>query len=173
MSINVGLARDLWCLRPWARSHLHLAGLCPSHASFVVLFSCSYLRENSSLLGFNVTVPSHLSHSTSGLLSHWTPLACEGTPSFNLGIMKVMSTWIFVSLTGYCHIGSQWGGVRTQMQVDDWAVKEPWEGRGLAEWRCDLTLGMFTWSHSLWRCKRIELYYILLMIIFKTIWLWK
>ena len=33
----------------------------------------------------------------------------EGTSSINLGIMKVMSTQIFVILTRYCHIGSQRG----------------------------------------------------------------
>ena len=39
------------------------------------------------------------------------------TPSINLGIMTVMSTWIFVVLIGYCHIGSQRGGVPTQVQA--------------------------------------------------------
>ena len=39
------------------------------------------------------------------------------TPSSNLGIMKVMLTWIFVVLIGYCHIGSQRGGFPTQVQA--------------------------------------------------------
>jgi hypothetical protein len=84
---------------PWARSHLHSVGFRPSHASFTARSSRPHLHENSSLLGTNVTIPGHL--------SHWAPLACEGTTSINLGIMKVMSAWIFVTLTKYCHIGSQ------------------------------------------------------------------
>ena len=33
------------------------------------------------------------------------------------GIMKVMSTWLFVILTGYCHIGSQRGRVPTHVRA--------------------------------------------------------
>ena len=32
-------------------------------------------------------------------------LTCERSPSINLKIMNVMSTWIFVIWTRYCHIG--------------------------------------------------------------------
>ena len=64
---------------------------------------------NSSPLGTNVTIPGHLSHSC--------PLTCEGTPSINLGIMKVISTWISIILTWYYHIGSQRRGVPTQVRV--------------------------------------------------------
>ena len=57
---------------PWARSHLHLDGPCPSHASFIAQSSCPHLHGNSSLLGMNVTIPDHL--------RHWAPLAYIGTP---------------------------------------------------------------------------------------------
>ena len=40
-----------------------------------------------------------------GHLSHWTLLAYEGTPSIYLGIINMMSTWISIILTEYCHIG--------------------------------------------------------------------
>ena len=69
---------------PQARSHLCSAGSYPSHASFTARSSCPHMRGNSSSLGTNVILPGHLSHSA--------PLACEGTPSTNLGIMKMMST---------------------------------------------------------------------------------
>ena len=90
-----------------------------SHASFIAQSSCSHLRGNASPLGTDVTIHGHL--------SHWAPLASEGPPSINRGITKVTLTWIFVILTGYCHIGSQWGRVPTHM---NWTVKEAWEGRG-------------------------------------------
>ena len=64
---------------------------------------------SSSLLGTNVTICDHLSHQA--------PLACEGTSSTNLGITRVMLTWIFVSLTGYCHIGSQRGKIPTYVRA--------------------------------------------------------
>ena len=93
---------------PRARSHLHSARPRPSHASFTAQSFCPHLSGNSSWLGTNVTIPGHLSCQA--------PLACEGTPSINLRIMKVMSTWIFVILTGYYHIGSQ-RGVPMHVQV--------------------------------------------------------
>ena len=61
------------------------------------------LAWNPSSLGIYVTIPGHL--------SHLVPLVCERTPSINFGIMKVMSTWLFVILTRYYHISSQRGGV--------------------------------------------------------------
>ena len=67
------------------------------------------------------SLPSLRPRTCVGPLPRWEPtreyLTCEGTPSFNLGIMKVMSTWIFVVLTGYCHIGSQWGRVPTHVRA--------------------------------------------------------
>ena len=45
----------------WARSHLHSVGPHPSHASFTARSSCLHLRGNSSPLGTNVTISSHLS----------------------------------------------------------------------------------------------------------------
>ena len=92
-----------------ARSHLHSDGAHPFHASFTAQSSWSHLRGNSSLLGINVTIPSQL--------SHWASLACEGTSSITLRIMKVMSTWIFVILTGYYHIGSQRGTFLTKVRA--------------------------------------------------------
>ena len=68
---------------------------------------CSHLCGNSPSLGTNVIIKLykiykyaswHQFHSTPNHLSHWTPLACEGTPSINLAMPKVMSTWIFVLL---------------------------------------------------------------------------
>ena len=97
------------CFMPRARSHLHLARPHPSHASFIARSSCPHLHGNSSSLGTNVTIPGHLSQEA--------PLACERTPSINLGIMKMMSTSIFVILTSYCHIGFQQGGVPMQVQA--------------------------------------------------------
>jgi hypothetical protein len=55
---------------------------------------------------------------------------CEGTPSINSRIIKVVSTLIFVILTWYCHISSQWGGVPTKCKQVDGAMKEVWEGHG-------------------------------------------
>jgi hypothetical protein len=55
----------------------------------------------------NVTIPCHL--------SHYTP--CEKTPSTNLGIVKVMSAWVFVILTRYSHIGYQRGRVPMQVRA--------------------------------------------------------
>ena len=78
------------------------------------------------LVGTNATIPGHLRHQapldlgkpTRTLVSCWmpkplpprnqctgwfaptTPLARERTPIINLGVMKVMLTWIFVILTG-------------------------------------------------------------------------
>ena len=46
-----------------------------------------------------------------------TPLASKGTPSINLGIMKVMSTWTSLIFTEYCHIGSQRRGVPAQVRA--------------------------------------------------------
>ena len=93
---------------PRARSHLHSVGPRPSHAS-TVCSSCPHLFENFSPMGSNVATPSHLSHEA--------PLACEGTPSIDLGIMKVVSAWVFANLSGYCHIGSQHGKIPTQMRA--------------------------------------------------------
>jgi hypothetical protein len=110
------------------------------------------LRGNSTLLRTisrwetSVRIPGHL-------CLH-APLACEGTPSINLGIMKVMS--IFVILARYCHIGWQQGGVPTKVHADR-AVEEVWEGQGPTKWRCDLARGVkrkvemekmpITWTH--------------------------
>ena len=90
----------------WDRLHIHSVGPRPSHTSFTAWFSCLRLRGNSSSLGTNVTIPGHLSHQV--------PLACEETPSIDLGIMKLMSTWIFIILIKYRHIGSQRRWVPTQ-----------------------------------------------------------
>jgi hypothetical protein len=45
-----------WRGRPRVESHLRSVGPCSSHAFFIVLSSCPYLRGNSSSLGTNVTV---------------------------------------------------------------------------------------------------------------------
>ena len=82
-------------------------GPCPSHASFTARFSCPHLHGNSSPLGTNVTILNHL--------SHWAPLACGGSPSISLGIMKVMSPWKYVILTMCYHIGSQRGRIPTHV----------------------------------------------------------
>src|SRR5450631_3155584 len=66
---------------PWARSHLHSGGPCPYHASFTVRSSCSLLCGSSSSLGINVTIAGHLCHSV--------PLACDKTPSINLGLIEL------------------------------------------------------------------------------------
>jgi hypothetical protein len=80
-------------------------------------------------VGTNVTLPGHLSNQA--------PLACERVPSIN-----VMSTWLFVILTGYYHIGSQRGRVPTQVRVD-WLDNEGGVARaGPTEWRCDLGRGL-------------------------------
>ena len=41
---------------PWVRSHLHLVGSRPSHASFVARSSCPNMHGNSSSLGTNVRI---------------------------------------------------------------------------------------------------------------------
>ena len=68
------------------------------------------------LVGIKVIIFCHLSHQA--------PLACEEASLINLGIMKAMSTWIFIILTGYCHINSQRGGVPTYV----WAGRPSNEG---------------------------------------------
>ena len=95
-----------WSPHSWPRAKLHMcsAGPCPSHVSFTARSSCLNLRGNSSLLGTNVTVPGHWRPYASGHLRRQAPLACEGTSSINLGIMKMMSTWIFVILARYLHV---------------------------------------------------------------------
>jgi hypothetical protein len=50
----------------------------------------------------------------------------------------VMSTYISVIFTGYCHIGSQQGRVSMQ---ENRALKEAWKGRGLVDYKCDLARG--------------------------------
>ena len=111
-----------WWDPPQARSHFHSAGPHPSQASFTVRSSRPHMRGNSFLLGTNVTIPSHLSHES--------PLTCEGTTSINLGIMKVMSTWIFVILIRYCHSSSQRGRAPTQVQAGSPGSERGVEGAG-------------------------------------------
>ena len=95
-----------------ARPRLRLAGLRFSHASFTV--RSSYLHKRGKL----------------GILPCWGPMwqysvtkaikLCwhvEGTPSINMKIMTMVSTWIFVILIGYSHIGSQQGGGPTHVQA--------------------------------------------------------
>ena len=41
----------------------------------------------------------------------------------------------------YCHIGSQQERVPMQVRAGSWAMKEAWEGQGLAEHKCDLAQG--------------------------------
>ena len=98
------------CLWPWARSHLHSVGPCPSHASFTARSSCPYMHGNSSLLGTNVTIHDHLSHSA--------PLACEGIPSIDFGIFNENDVnFNICNLTRCCHIGFQRGRVPTQVRA--------------------------------------------------------
>ena len=59
---------------PWVRSHLHLAGPCPSHASFIARSSCPQLHGNSSLLGTNVTIPNQNCKYSSGHHFHYFQL---------------------------------------------------------------------------------------------------
>ena len=77
---------------------------------------------------------------TSGHSSHWTPLVCEGTLSINLGIMKVMSYWIFVILTSYW---SYWFPTRKRSHTIAGRKTRQWRrhGRDGAHWRCDLAPG--------------------------------
>ena len=109
------------CLWPWARSHLHSVGPCPSHASFTARSSCPYMHGNSSLLGTNVTIHDHLSHSA--------PLACEGIPSIDFGIMKMMSTLIFVIWPGVVTLVSNEEEFPHKCGQEDQTMKEAWEGR--------------------------------------------
>ena len=55
--------------------------------------------------------------------------------------MKVTSTLIFVIMTRYYHIGSQWDEFPCRCGQEDRAVKETWEKHGQTEWRCDLAWG--------------------------------
>ena len=110
--------------------HLHSVGPRPSHISFIVQSLCPHLYGNSSRLGTNVTIPNHL--------SYWAPLACEGTPPLNLGIMKVMSTWIFVFWPGIVTLVPNGREFPCKCGQEDHAVKEAWEGQGMAGWRCEL-----------------------------------
>ena len=116
---------------PHAKSHLCSVGPRPSHTSFTARSSCLHMHENSSLLGTNVTILDHLSHKA--------PLIRKGTPLINLGIMIVISTWIFVILTGYCHIGSHKEEFPCRCRQENQTLKEVWEGRGPAKHICDLT----------------------------------
>ena len=50
------------CGCPQARSHLHLVGPRPSHASFTAQSSCPHLRGNSSPLETILTMLGHFSH---------------------------------------------------------------------------------------------------------------
>jgi hypothetical protein len=79
------------------------------------------------------------------------PLSSFGTPSINLGIMKVMSTWNFVILTMYCHTGSQRGRVLTKVRAGRQGNEGGIRGarRAPTEWRCDLAQGrgsILNWS---------------------------
>lgn len=103
---------------PQAKSHMCSARPCPSHTPFTVWSFCPHLRRNSFPSGTNVTISGHI--------SHWASLACEGTPSMYMGILKVMSTWIFVNLTGYCHI---WFPMRESPHVDVGRMTKQWRRR--------------------------------------------
>ena len=86
---------------PHARSHLYLARPCPSHASFTALSSCPHLHGNSSLLGTNVRIPSQ--NYKYSQINCWSSFTCQ----------RSLMAWV----TGYCHIGSQWEAVPTQVQA--------------------------------------------------------
>jgi hypothetical protein len=115
-----------------------------SHASFTApVYLPALAWGNFSLLGTNGTTPGHW--------SHWVPLACEATASINLGMMKLMSTWIIdVNLLF-------WPGIVTlvpteeeiprRCRQEDQAVKEVWEGRRPAEWRCHLAQDLVCIAH--------------------------
>ena len=76
------------------------------------------------------SVPSLLARCCVGTLPRWEPMwqypitksikllwHVKELHRINLGIMKVMSTWLYVIWIGYCHIGSQRGRVPTQVQA--------------------------------------------------------
>ena len=108
--------------------------LGPAPHAFTVWFSCLHMHGNSSLLETNVTILSHL--------SHWAPWVCEGTPSINSGILKVISTRIFVMLTGYCHIGSQRGRVSTHVRARKMGIEEGVGGAGSGWMKMWSSLGL-------------------------------
>ena len=49
-------------ISPQAKSHLHLAGPCSSHASFIAQSFCPHVHGNSSSLGTNVIILGRLRH---------------------------------------------------------------------------------------------------------------
>jgi hypothetical protein len=118
---------------------VHLCPI-PSHTSFTARSSCMHMRGIFSHVGNQCDNVRSLKLLNS--YGMWL------TPSINLEIMKVMSAWIFVTLTRYCHIGSQRERVPNKEEFphmcghEDWAEKEAWEGQGPTEWRCDLARGV-------------------------------
>ena len=119
---------------PRARSHLHSAGPCPSHASFTARSSYPHLRGNSSSL----------------------EKQCDNTRS-KLQIFKLTSLFSFPRLIDGVPSHAKWTwwlkwpGIVTlvpnqeefvrRCMLKGWAMKEAWEGRGPSEWRCDLARG--------------------------------
>ena len=127
-NIYVGFHKKYPLKPPKARSHIRSAGASPpTPLSLPSLPACTRVGTLPCWEPI-VTIP-----------NHQAPSAREGAPSFNSGIMKVMSTSIFVILTGYCHIGSQRGRVPTQVWVE-WLDSEGSVGGGAgpADWWCDL-----------------------------------
>ena len=94
---------------PRARSHFHSAGSRPFHASFIAWSSCPHLRENYSSLGTNVIIPSQNHKYSSWHIFHYSQV--NWCSSFTC--QRSLMAWV----TGYCHIGSQRGGVPTQVRA--------------------------------------------------------
>jgi hypothetical protein len=118
---------------PRARSHLHSAGLCPSHTSFHARPSCPHSHENSSSSGTNVTISGQ-----SYNLSSWHHFHC---PQVNWWSSFICQKNSMAYVTGYCHIGSQRAKFPHRCGQEDRTLKEAWEGRGPAEWRHGLAWG--------------------------------
>jgi hypothetical protein len=111
--LNWNLYFEWYVVRPRARSHLCLAGLRPSHASFNARFSCPHLLGNSSLLGINVTITgqnykfSSLHYFHYSQVNWWSSFKCQWSLSYHAFIDLsdwVLSHWFPTRRS--CHAGA-------------------------------------------------------------------
>ena len=94
---------------PRARSHLHSAGPCPSHASFTTRSFCPHLHGNSSPLGTSVTIPGQNYKYSSWHHFHYSQVYwwSSFTMTKELNGLSDRS----------CYIGCQWGRVPTLVWI--------------------------------------------------------
>jgi hypothetical protein len=119
-------AMELW---PRARSHLHSAGPCPFHASFTATRTCVEILPSWEPMWQYLVEITNIKVGITFIIHKLTDGVDYMSKEFNGLSDWVLSHWFPIGKNSYT------------CGPDVWAMKELWEGRSPAKWRCDLAHG--------------------------------